>query len=150
MYTYYRDAGIPTEAPELQTVEKLEGDYILEITPTFSTEKDPFALQSDDQSSSSLELRLNGMKLEVPADEMIRGKVIEIRNLPNLQVGFNEIYTQASPPIAENMMDHGIRVKLSNKGFVIVDNTVWGSRGALVSGTISFELSQTKDADHDH
>ena len=150
LYTWQRDAGLPSGPAAFQAVEQLEGDYSVEITPTFSIENDPFALQTDAQSSSPLELRINGISVAVPNGELHRGERVEIRDLPNMQAGFNEVYVKASPPIDENIMDHGLRVRLIDKNYVILDDTIWGSGGALVSGTISFTLAPTEDDNHDH
>ena len=150
LYTWQRDAGLPSGPAAFQAVEQLEGDYSVEITPTFSIENDPFALQTDAQSSSPLELRINGISIEVPTGELRRGERVEIRDLPNMQAGFNEVYVKASPPINENIMDHGLRVRLIDKNYVILDDTIWGSGGALVSGTISFTIAPTEDDNHDH
>lgn len=150
MYTWHRDAGRPDGPSEVKAVERIEGSYLLEITPTFSIEKDPFALQSDTRVTASLELRLNGRPLGVPAVEMSRGKVIQIQDLPDMQAGFNEFYISAAPPIMENMMDHGLRIKLSEGDTVIIDKTLWGSRGARVSGAVNFKLASKEEKPHEH
>ncbi|MBI9090782.1 MAG: hypothetical protein JEZ12_16315 [Desulfobacterium sp.] len=150
VYTWHRDAGLPAGPSPVQAVEQVEGAFLLELTPTFSLEKDPFALDTGTQSDALLTLNLNGRTLEVPEGELLRGKKIRIRDLPWLQAGSNEIYVKASPPLAESMMDHGLRVRLLDRGFVIADNTVWGDRGALVSGTIRFRLTLSEDDGHDH
>jgi len=150
LYTWHRNAALPKSPSTVQAVERVKGDFSLEVTPTFSIEKDPFALQSDTKTSSSLELRLNGRILEVAAEDLTRGKVIKIHDLSDLQVGFNEIYIKASPPLAETQLAHGLRVNLLDQGLTIVDQTVWGSGGGLVSGSISFTFTPSKDEDHDH
>ncbi len=149
-YTWLRDARLPEGPSPVQAVEHVDGEYLLEITPTFSVEKDPFALDSGPQSDALLTLNLNGRGLDLPEGEVLRGKRIRISKLRGLQAGSNEIYVKASPPMAESMMDHGLRVRLLDREFVIVDNTVWGDRGALVSGTIRFRLTSHEDDDHDH
>jgi len=150
VYTWQRDAGLPHGPSIVEAAKHIKGSYLLEITPTFSVEKDPFALQSDTDSPVSLDLQLNGQRLDVPVMEMSRGEVLRVRELPELQVGFNEFYVSASPPIAESMIDHGMRVRLLDGSSVILDDTIWASRGALVSGTISFTLAAGKDDPHDH
>jgi hypothetical protein len=150
LYTWQRDAGLPQGPSIVEAAKHVKGDHLLEITPTFSVVKDPFALQSDTDETALLELRLNGKNLEAPAMDMRRGEVIRIRGLTELQVGFNEFYISASPPITENMLDHGIRVRLLDGSSVLLDDTIWASSGALVSGTINFTLAAETDDDHEH
>lgn len=149
LYTWQRDAALPDGPAIVEAAKHVEGNHVLEITPTFSVVKDPFALQSDTDKTALLELRLNGKSLDAPAVDMRRGEVIRIRELPELQVGFNEFYISASPPIDENMLDHGIRVRLLDDSSVLLDDTIWASRGAVVSGTINFTLAAETDDDHE-
>lgn len=149
-YTWQRDAKLPDSPLAVKPAEIVQGDYILELTPTFSIEDDPFALQSESEVSDSFEVRLNGQELELPDEELRRGKVLKIRNLPEVLSGFNEFFVSASPPISEIDLDHGIRIRLMDGEQIIADHTVWTSGGARVSGTMNFKLTTEKDLDHDH
>jgi len=149
-YTWQRDAGLPKGPSIVEAAKQVKGSHFLEITPTFSAEKDPFALQSDTDNIRLLELKLNGKALDIKAVEMKRGQVMLIRELPKLLVGFNEFYISASPPIAESMLSHGIRVRLLDGSSVLFDNTIWASPGARVSGAINFTLIVNKDDHYDH
>ena len=128
----------------------VEGQYSLEITPTFSTEDDPFALTTSDNTASSFEVKLNGNALDLNVLEFQRGETIRNEKVGGVLTGHNEIYVNASPPLSENTLEHGIRVKFYQDDTLIVDRTVWADQGALVSGTISFNHSQTEEASHDH
>ena len=150
-YTVQRDAALPQAPGKVPVGKTLTGEYVLEITPSFSTEKDPFAQAADDESQDSgLEIRLNGQPLAVEAGEILRGKVIRITDGIKLSPGFNEFYVKASPPMSETNLDHGIRVRLTDRGAPLVDRTVWGSRGAVVTGTVSVTLAAQKEGSHDH
>ncbi len=48
------------------------------------------------------------------------------------------------------MLDHGIRVRLLNGSSVLLDDTIWASSGAVVSGTINFTLAAETDDEHEH
>ena len=128
----------------------VEGQYSLEITPTFSTEDDPFALTTSDNTASSFEVKLNGNALDLNVLKFQRGETIRNEKVGGVLTGHNEIYVNASPPLSENTLEHGIRVKFYQDDTLIVDRTVWADQGALVSGTISFNHSQTEEANHDH
>lgn len=150
MYTLQRDARLPDSPTAVKQVETVSGKYTLEITPTFSIEADPFALQSDTENAGEIELRLNGQTLRPPEGDISRGKVLKIVDITRLAEGFNEFFISASPPISEIDLDHGIRVRLLDGENIIVDDTVWAGNGARVSGTISFQMELNEDHDHDH
>ncbi len=128
----------------------VEGRFAIEITPTFSVEKDPFALTTSDSSASHLEIKLNGREIVIDAGEILRGKTIRHEDVDGVLAGYNEIYVAASPPLAENTLEHGIRVKLFDESGLLVDQTVWAEQGALVSGTISFSRLLNEEDSHDH
>lgn len=147
LWTYSRqreiaEAGIVREKPVITAIEE---KYTLRLTPTFSVEKDPFALQVEGETGMGVDLRLNGSPVEVAADSLQRGIPWVLESVDGLVVGHNEIYLQASPPLVESEREHGVRVQLVKGGQAVVDRTVWGEQGALVSGTIHFELHTTGD-----
>ena len=150
MYTWQRDARLSDSQVITAPVKKIQGEYSLEITPTFSIEDDPFALQSDTQKTDTVELRVNGQLVQLPDEVISRGKVITSDIIPELSIGFNEFFISASPPISETDLDHGIRLRLLEGENIIVDETLWATKGARVSGTVSFKISIEKDHDHDH
>ncbi len=149
LYTWQRDAGLPTGPTAMAAVKTIEGHFTLELTPTFSVEKDPFALMTDDAPHAAMDLHLNGENVEVHADTLSRGKTITLENLPPLHPGFNEIYLKASPPISESGLTHGIRIRILNEMQVVIDKTVWEESGGLVSGSLPFNFTQSKDGTHD-
>jgi len=128
----------------------VEGQFALEITPTFSSEEDPFALKTADSSGSAFEVKLNGRAIETSSLELLRGQTIRLKHLDGILAGHNEIYVYASPPVSENSLEHGIRVKFFNDNVLIVDQTIWADQGALVSGTVSFSQPQNEEGSHDH
>lgn len=150
-YTAQRDASLPQSPAQVAAPKVLTGSYVLEITPSFSIEKDPFALALDDDASHTqgLEVRINGRRLGMASGEIKRGKVIRITKNLILSQGFNEFYVKASPPMAETHLDHGLRVRLLDRGLPVVDQTVWGSAGAVVAGAVSFSLAAPKEDHHD-
>lgn len=127
-----------------------KGTFTLEITPTFSTESDPFALTSSEVQATSFTLRLNGTSLTNEVENLERGQSVYYPHVVGMLEGHNEIYIEASPPLSESSLEHGIRLKLFKDDRLIVDKTIWAEQGALVVGTISYTNTQTKEADHDH
>lgn len=150
-YTATRDGMLPQGPARVADREALNREFVIEITPGFSSEQDPFALNLDDASQPpDLEVRLNGRALTTQAKEITRGKVLRITKGVTPTLGFNEIYVQASPPVSEAQLDHGLRVRLLDSGTIVIDQTIWASRGAVVAGTVNFTLAAAKGDDHDH
>ena len=151
VYTSQRDAVMPKVPAKAQAVEKLTGSYVLEITPTFTVAKDPFALDLDEDDSQNLglEVRLNGRAIDVEAGQIQRGKVIRVTKKLALSQGRNEFYVKASPSMAETGLDHGVRIRLLDRGLPLVDQTFWGSGGAVVAGSVSFVPADPKEGSHD-
>lgn len=128
----------------------VEGQFAIEVTSTFSTEEDPFALTTSDNSAPPLTVKLNGMAIDIHTQEVLRGKTIRYEDVDGILSGHNEIYVTASPPLSENTLEQGVRIKLYEDNALVVDQTVWADQGALVSGTISFSYSKKEEGSHDH
>jgi hypothetical protein len=139
------EASIVRQNPTIAEVEEI---YSLLLTPTFSVEPDPFVLQIEN-STAAVDLRLNGMTIPLDSGSLRRGYPWTLAKVGGLVEGQNEIYVQASPPISESDLEHGVRVQLLKGEVVIIDSTLWSKQGSLVSGTIHFEL-KAKDDQHDH
>lgn len=152
LYTNYREtvmAASPSAASvELEEETALEESVSLVITPTFSVEKDPFALDVDDAASAGMDLRVNGHSVTFE-ETMKRGISLTIADVKHLAYGYNEIFINASPPLTESQLDHGVRIQVIGDHAPILDKTLWSSTGAPVSGTLVFELSAT-EVPHDH
>lgn len=133
-------------APNIEAI----GNFSIELTPTFSVEKDPFALTTSDAAASSVEVRLNGTPLILDSSDLKRGVTLRSEGVNGMLAGHNEIYVNASPPVSEDTLEHGIRVKLIQDRAVVADQTVWAEKGALVSGTVSFMYQEGEEESHDH
>ncbi len=149
VYTSSRDAAVSKIAPAVPVELAAEGDFSLEITPTFSTEKDPFALQIDDSNQQSIEVRLNGERIKLPEEEVVRGKTLRVDDLSGIVEGHNEVYVKASPPLAESDLNHGIRLHIIKDGKSLASDTIWSSQGSLVSGSLAFTYGDAEEASHD-
>jgi len=150
LYIYQRDrhAPVPVQAPVTHEVSSL--DFILEITPTFSPEADPFALQGDTGDTTSLVVRTAHRELFRAEGGLERGVPVRVQPVRGLVEGRNELYLQAQPPFGEAHRDHAVRVRLLQGDRVVVDETIWGFSGASVAGTIPFTLTTTAEDAHDH
>ena len=150
MYTSARDTGLKRQAGGvLPVVDTVDETFVIEITPTFGVEKDPFALQTGDMPEKGVELRLNGQPLDLGGETMAHGKVFRLSGVTGVNIGYNEVYLKASPPVVENDSEHGVRLKIVQGDTIIADETMWSSGGSLVSGTLSF-IYEKLEAGHDH
>jgi hypothetical protein len=146
-YTQKRDRGAVTESVAAPVVEKTKERLSIELTPTFSVEEDPFALQTV-EPTGPFDLRLNGMAVDIADLRISRGQTLFIRDLEFALSDHNEVFIKASPPLAENHLTHGIRLRLLSQDKVLADQTIWSSGGGLVSGTVPFSPTTT-ETDHD-
>lgn len=150
LYIFQRDRRTqpPMQAPVMH--EAAGENFILEITPTFSPQPDPFALQGEAGDSPSLIVRTSQHELFRAEDDMERGVPIQVQPVHGLVEGRNEFYLQGTPPLSEAHRDHAVRVRLLRDERVVADETIWGHGGAGVAGTISFTLTPMAEDEHDH
>lgn len=148
-YVQQRDARQPDGPVAAPVHDTLDVSVTLEITPTFSSEKDPFALDTGDGDQGALVVTVNGVSVPVDA-ALERGMTLVRDNVTGLNRGFNELYISAPPAASETLLTNGIRVRVLRQGAVIEDQTLWGEKGAVISGTIGFDLAEQKGDDHDH
>ncbi|OGU10866.1 MAG: hypothetical protein A2075_21820 [Geobacteraceae bacterium GWC2_58_44] len=147
LYTYQRERRLPPPIAEPTTREASMEAYTLEITPSFATAADPFALQGDTAASATLLVRLGERELFRSDKPLAAGATLSLHPVPGLVIGRNEIYLRAVPPRGE-ALDHALRVRLLQGGRVLLDQTLWGEKGANVSGSVPFTLTETGEAGH--
>ena len=148
-YIAWRDRAVIVPSVGVAAVQRSSEEISLEITPTFSLEEDPFALKSGEGGDTSLEIRLNGQLLAVSPADLQRGRPFAIAAASGILIGSNEIHVKASPPVAESSLDHALRVRVIERDAVLSDHSLWSSGGALISGTVGFDIKE-KEAGHDH
>lgn len=149
-YITHRDGRRLVATTQTPVNITVEGRFSIELTPTFSTEADPFALTSSESSPTPLEVKLNGVAIALNTQEVLRGETIRLDEITGILAGHNEVYINASPPLSENSLEHGVRLKVFEDNTIIADETIWAEQGALVSGTISFSHLQQEEGEHDH
>ncbi len=150
LFIYSRQRELAEARVQIQrpAITEARDAYTLQLTPTFSVESDPFALEIEEDTSSGVKLSLNGTPLPVAAKKLQRGVPWKLEGVDGLVMGNNEIYIQASPPLTEGSLEHGVRVQLLGSGAVVVDRTIWSNQGSLVSGTIHFQLEEEAHEGH--
>ena len=151
LYTSQRNAAAVAARESVKTpeVQQTMQRITVELTPTFSIEKDPFALTTD-APQQAIDIRLNGVSLSVAAGDIGRGKKLLISDVEVAAADHNELFIKASPPVGESGIDHGIRVRLLDGGRVLADRTIWSSGGGLVAGSVAFARQRAEEDGHDH
>ncbi len=149
LYTSGRQGPVSQTVVAAPAPPQTQQRIALELTPTFSLEEDPFALQTAEKKEP-FELRLNGEQIKTAAADLSRGKTLLLSDIGGVRDDYNEIFVKASPPIAESTLAHGIRVRLLHGDQVLADKTIWSSGGGLVSGSVSFTLKDTADNTDGH
>lgn len=150
LYIDQRDRRAPAEVKAPAAEAAQQEAFTLEITPTFTTAADPYALQGDPAASATLVVRLGERELYRSDRPLPAGKSLSLHPVAGLVVGRNELYLRAAPPLGEAPQDHALRVRLRQGVRVVFDQTLWGESGAAVAGAIPFTLSATAEAEHGH
>jgi len=148
LYGYQRDRHKPPPVAA-QAVREAPGEaYTLELTPGFETAADPFALKGDPSDAATLVVRLADRELYLSDKPLPAGVPQSLHPVPGLVFGHNEMYLRAVPPQGE-ALDHAVRVRLMQGDRVLFDRTLVGRNGAVVAGTLPFELEGAGEANHE-
>jgi hypothetical protein len=136
--------------PSLTAQQLEQSDRVINIslTPTFSAEKDPFALTVDSGDSQDLTIRVNGKKLNTSSINLERGNAVSLAEIDNILAGKNELYIEVSPPVKDAHLAQALRVEIADGTKKLLDSTIWGQGGALLSGSFFFEIID--EVEHDH
>lgn len=147
LYTWQRDRR-QHAAVAVAPVREAPLPYTLEVTPTFTTAADPFALREDPAAAATLLVRLAERELYRSDKPVPAGVTQSLQPVPGLVTGHNELYLRAVPP-REMVLDHAVRVRLLQGGRVVLDQTLWGEKGRVVAGTVPFELKEKGEVHHE-
>ncbi len=147
-YTVNRDRHIPTTIRRIEAATLDTRNFSLEITPTFTLEKDPFALSLNEEESL-VEVLVNGRSIQVNTEQSQAGQIMRVEHIAGLVEGANEIFIEASPPNSDSSSEYGLRLKVLEDTLPVAETTLWSNAGSLVSGSLHFDLTDTEDA-HDN
>lgn len=127
------------------------GLYRLDITSTFTAKPDPFALNiENDNSSSAVVIQLGGHDIFNTNESIEAGRAITITPLPDLQIGKNEFYIEINPPLDQAQ---AVRIRLFQDDRLIQQKSFWSEPGERLVGTFTVDISEhatQEDSDHDH
>lgn len=148
---YIRARGVPLPGATAPASQATAGHVTLEITPTFTAEPDPFALQTGTtEPPAALILRMNGRELSRITDKIESGKALRIEPKDAAVTGTNELFLEASPPSEQSEQSHALRVRVYRDGLLLADQTLWSEPGGKVLGSVSFAGQSTPTQEHHH
>lgn len=128
-----------------------QGHYVLEITPAFAAEPDPFALQTDSGLlPPALLVRMGNREMLRVTERMEAGIPLMPDPLTGLSPGENEIWFEASPRLEAYSKIHALRIRVLKNDQVAADQTFWSEPGGNISGVLSFDIAQHLEKDSSH
>jgi len=148
LYTYQRERRLPPQMEAVVSRDAPGEAYTLEITPSFATAADPFALQGDPLAGATIVVRTAGRVLYRSDKPQQAGVTVSVHPVAGLVAGRNEIFLRAVPPFTAPL-DHAVRVRLLQGGRVLLDETLWGEKGANVASSIPFTLTEAGEGGHE-
>jgi hypothetical protein len=130
------------------------GVYSLEVTPSFSAAKDPFALDVGDVADGSaiLVVKLGKQTLLAKSDTVEAGSVIHVESVAGIQVGKNQFHLSVAVPENQLTVSHAVRIRILRDGVQVADQTLWSELGQPVSGEVTLDVAPPEEVDssHDH
>ncbi len=148
----YMDARA-TAAPLQEFIrEEAQGRFILEITPTFSAEPDPFGLDLDGSGKTALLLQLDGKEILKRSDTLTAGEVIRLDPVPGLKIGVNEFFLEANPPSELSSRSHAVRVRIlkvyreGDPPEPVGEYSVWSDPDMSVTTTFELKIKIEDDS----
>lgn len=121
----------------VRTIAK-EREITVEITPTFSTAKDPFVLDVGEKTKG-FSVILDGKKV-FEADEGVTKGVPLVLNALNISGGKHEVAVNAVPPAEGGA--NAVRIKVLEGGLVIAEDTKWFEDGQDISAALMFDTGK--------
>ena len=137
----------PSEAnlPEFNYTQA-SAHYDLELTPTFSLEKDPFALNLDE--SPALVVKLGDKEL-LALESVLAGESVLLEEVRGLVLGMNEFFIKATPSTADAAGAQALRVRLLQAGQPVAEETYWTGNGMPVKAVFRVALEESpKESGH--
>lgn len=134
------------------------GIYSLEVTPSFSTEHNPFALDvgdgdgDGDVDAASMSVSLGKRVLLAKSGSIVAGEVVRVDAIEGIAVGMNELLLKVPVPLDKLSRSHAVRIRILRDGVQVADETLWSEPGQPVSGKVTLEVAAAEEVEepHDH
>lgn len=133
-------------ARERELIAAAEGEFEVEITPTFASEVDAFSAELDpktgEPTAASLIVRLagkDGAVLLRRTDPVPAGQPIRIA-APGVRVGANVFYVETSPRLADAGNATALHVRIYRNLTLITEKTLWANAGERLGGSLEIDV----------
>lgn len=150
LYMHHRGTAAAATASHFE-IQYTEDTYSLVLTPTFTAEPDPFALDiGDDDGPAALRLQLNGREILRRTDTVRAAVPVRIDDLENVKLGANELYLEANPPAEVINQSHAVRLQIFRNDNLLAETTFWSEPGVLLTGTFRFNVEPPRDHEQEN
>jgi len=139
----YMQARESLEMAPDKTLQTAMGKFTIQVTTTFAPVPDPFALKTHEESSSSLTVKLHGVKVLGPDSQTGADRFVFREDLPQLLAGKNEFYVEAYPDLRATDKAGALRVEIMRDGVVLADRTFWSEPGERIAGALSTTVPES-------
>jgi len=130
------------------------GIYSLELTPNFSAEKDPFALDIGDTADGPalVELKFGKRVLLAERSAVKAGHALRVDSVEGIRVGKNQFHVSVAVPADKLTGSHAVRIRILRDDVQVADQTLWSEPGHPVSGEVTLDVAplEEESAPHDH
>jgi hypothetical protein len=150
-FTLYVNTREPVKTVQAVGPRTAEGAYVLEITPSFAPEPDPFALRAERETEApAVVLTVNGKEALRIGHRIEPGIPIRVEPVPGLVQGDNELFIEANPPLTATRMAHAVRVRLLHGERTIGDRSFWSEPGSRIAETFRIVvIAEPRLEEHD-
>jgi hypothetical protein len=147
LFLGHRQALVPLQS---QIRNQVTGDYRLDLTSTFTAQEDPFALNVDQtESTSAVVIQLGGQDIFPKNKTIEAGKVLNVRDLPDLVLGRNEFYIEVNPPTDQAQKAQAVRLRFFQGDQLMQQKSFWSEPGERLAGTFTVTIAEAHE-NHDH
>jgi hypothetical protein len=145
VFGYVRFAeSVRRPAVDIQ-INYAEGEYSVDIDMTFDCAGDPIF------ETDAIKVLFKGEKVFAAADPIPAAQSIEIRPLPGVEKGENEIYVAANRETSTSGFG-ALKIVVKRNDIPIAEKTITSDEGlAEVGGPVVFRVGPSNESDeHDH
>ena len=130
------------------------GVYSIEVTPSFSTQRDPFALDLGEAEDAPATLKVSlGERIVLRQTGAIEaGETLRAEPVDGIRIGKNQLHLSVAVPEDKLTGSHAVRLRILRDGVQVADETVWSEPGQPVSGEVTLEVAPFEQVEepHDH
>lgn len=139
----FLNANRPVAADQHEGLKLIQasGEYAVDVTLTFEAGPDEFAIDAAGDAPSLL-VQMNGNELLRRTDTISTDESpIQILGIEGVVVGKNEFFVQASPSDQSSLAAMSARIRITQDGNPVADETIWADGGDILQGTVQLEVA---------